>query len=115
VATIPLADMQAATTTIKGLAIESGAATTVYYDVIKLVGAAASSTSATTYAYDHADSRVKLTEGSTTTYFPNKFYEQQGTTGQSSRRHLNRRRAKLDKTYFISRVRDTYIIVCSSI
>jgi RHS repeat-associated protein len=75
--------MQAATTTVKGFVIESETATTVYYDIIQFTNTASSAT--TTYAYDHTGERVKLTEGSTTTYFPSKLYEQQGTTGTTTK------------------------------
>ncbi|MCK9351296.1 MAG: SpvB/TcaC N-terminal domain-containing protein [Candidatus Paceibacterota bacterium] len=40
-----------------------------------------SATSTSTYTYDHSGNRVKLTEDGTTTYFPNKYFNQIGTTG----------------------------------
>jgi RHS repeat-associated protein len=42
-------------------------------------------TATTTYAYDHAGQRVKLTEGNTTTFFPNKLYE---TSTSKTTKHL---------------------------
>ena len=82
VATIPLTDMLAASTTIKGLAIESETATTVYYDAIYLTEGAGSAIA--TYGYDYQGSRVSLASGQTTRY-PNRLYN---TTGATTTKHI---------------------------
>ncbi|MCX6735655.1 MAG: DUF5011 domain-containing protein [Candidatus Parcubacteria bacterium] len=42
-------------------------------------------TASSTYSYDENGSRVKLIESGTTTYFPNRYFSQIGTTGTSTK------------------------------
>ncbi|MCX6735653.1 MAG: hypothetical protein NTZ13_01060 [Candidatus Parcubacteria bacterium] len=44
-----------------------------------------SNTATSTYLYDENGNRVKLMEGNTTTYFPNKYFNQIGTTGTTTK------------------------------
>jgi RHS repeat-associated protein len=77
-ASIPFSALHATSTTvIKSLAIESDAATTVYYDDIKLTG---TSTATSTYTYDQTGMRISDTIGTTTTRYINKYYSTTGTT-----------------------------------
>jgi len=42
-------------------------------------------TASSTYLYDHEGNRVKLTEGGTTTYYPNRYFSRIGTTGTTTK------------------------------
>ena len=77
VARIPLTDMQAGTTTIKGFAIESDATTTVHYDEIKLTDGAGTTVQ---FEYDHMGQRVRNNNGSNDRIIPSRLYNLTGST-----------------------------------
>jgi RHS repeat-associated protein len=54
--------------------LTSDGALTYTWDYRNRLTQTTTGTTTSTYTYDHADSRVKLVEGSVTTLFPNKFY-----------------------------------------